>query len=169
MRTIGTADRVRRAMTNRLKPEIVVGFDSEWVDASHADEGIPPNALNLTLDARLRIGFSRLYARVEKGALDCPAPSDHRFRFRQSIPKHQYSSVLTPSSMPNESINVLNRVNNLLGPVQIGIAAGHLLHGSRIRRPLRGRTASGGCGSWPARHILCRCRQQVPGNVNFSG
>jgi hypothetical protein len=91
VRTIGTADRVRRAMTNRLKPEIVVGFDSEWVDASHADEGIPPNALNLTLDARLRIGFSRLYARVEKGALDCPAPSDHRFRFRQSIPKHQYS------------------------------------------------------------------------------
>jgi hypothetical protein len=26
------------------------------------------------------------------------------------------------------------------------MAAGHLLHGSRIRRPLRGRTASGGCG-----------------------
>jgi DNA invertase Pin-like site-specific DNA recombinase len=41
---------------------------------------------------------------------------------------------------------VPNRVNNLLGPVQIGIAAGHLLHGSRIRRPLRGRAASGGCG-----------------------
>jgi hypothetical protein len=31
------------------------------------------------------------------------------------------------------------------------------VHGSRLRRPLRGRTASGGCGwcrSWPTRHAL---------------
>ena len=28
------------------KLEVVVGFDSEWVDASHEDESIPPNASN---------------------------------------------------------------------------------------------------------------------------
>jgi uncharacterized protein involved in exopolysaccharide biosynthesis len=35
------------------------------------------------------------------------------------------------------------------------------VHGSRLRRPLRGRTASGGCGwcrSWPTRHVLSRRR-----------
>ena len=53
MRTIGTADRPRRARTNQLKLEIVVGFDSEWVDASHADDGIPPNASNRILSWQL--------------------------------------------------------------------------------------------------------------------
>ena len=45
MRTTGTADRVRRARTNQPKLEVVVGFDSEWVDASHADDGIPPTGV----------------------------------------------------------------------------------------------------------------------------
>ena len=43
-----------------------------------------------------------------------------------------------------------------LGARPDSIAAGHLLHGSRLRRPLRGRTALGGCGwcrSWPTRHV----------------
>ena len=50
MRTTGTADRVRRARTNQPKLEVVVGFDSEWVDASHADDGIPPNTSNRNLE-----------------------------------------------------------------------------------------------------------------------
>jgi hypothetical protein len=42
----------------------------------------------------------------------------------------------------------------------------HLSHGSRVRRPLRGRTASGGCGwcrSWPTRHVLFRRRATETG------
>ena len=35
--------------------------------------------------------------------------------------------------MPTKSISVPSRVNNLLGPDQISIAAGRLLHGSRLR------------------------------------
>jgi hypothetical protein len=53
VRTIGTAARVRRARTNQPKLEVVVGFDSEWVDASHADDGIPPNASNRILSWQL--------------------------------------------------------------------------------------------------------------------
>ena len=53
MRTIGTPDRVRRTRTNQPKLEVVVGFDSEWVDASHADDGIPPNASNRILSWQL--------------------------------------------------------------------------------------------------------------------
>ena len=33
--------------------EVVVGFDSEWVDASHEEEGIPPNASNRILSWQL--------------------------------------------------------------------------------------------------------------------
>ena len=39
MRTIGTSRTPRG--TNQPKLEIVVGFDSEWVDASHEDDSIP--------------------------------------------------------------------------------------------------------------------------------
>ena len=53
MRTIGTAARARRARTNQPKLEVVVGFDSEWVDASHEDDGIPPNASNRILSWQL--------------------------------------------------------------------------------------------------------------------
>ena len=45
--------RVRRARTNQPKLEVVVGFDSEWVDASHADDGIPPNTSNRILSWQL--------------------------------------------------------------------------------------------------------------------
>ena len=53
MRTIGTAARVRRARANKPKLEVVVGFDSEWVDASHADDGIPANTSNRILSWQL--------------------------------------------------------------------------------------------------------------------
>ena len=53
MRAIGTADRVRRARTSQPKLEVVVGFDSEWVDASHTDHGIPPNTSNRILSWQL--------------------------------------------------------------------------------------------------------------------
>ena len=39
--------RARRGGQPKL--EVVVGFDSEWVDASHADDGVPPNASNRIL------------------------------------------------------------------------------------------------------------------------
>ena len=50
---------------------------------------VSPSSSLIELDVRRATEdrISRLYARVEKGALDCPAPSDHRFRFRQSIPE----------------------------------------------------------------------------------
>jgi hypothetical protein len=35
-------------------------------------------------------------------------------------------------------LTLSRRKQGFLGAVQIGIAAGHLLHGSRLRRPLRG-------------------------------
>ena len=35
------------------KADVVVGFDSEWVDASHADDGIRPNASNRILSWQL--------------------------------------------------------------------------------------------------------------------
>src|SRR5215472_17343708 len=50
---IRTTARVRRARANQAKLEVVVGFDSEWVDASHADDGIPPNASNRILSWQL--------------------------------------------------------------------------------------------------------------------
>jgi len=53
VRNIGTAVRVHRARANQPKIEVVVGFDSEWVDASHADDGIPPNASNRILSWQL--------------------------------------------------------------------------------------------------------------------
>jgi hypothetical protein len=52
VRTFGTAAQVRRARSNQPL-EVVVGFDSEWVDASHADNGIPPNASNRILSWQL--------------------------------------------------------------------------------------------------------------------
>ena len=60
MRTTGTADRVRRARTNQPKLEVVVGFDSEWVDASHADDGIPPNTSNQILSVHRQHSWDKL-------------------------------------------------------------------------------------------------------------
>ena len=53
MRTTGTAVCARRARTDQPKLEVVVGFDSEWVDASHEDDGIPPHASNRILSWQL--------------------------------------------------------------------------------------------------------------------
>jgi hypothetical protein len=50
---IRTTARVRRARANQAKLEVVVGFDSEWVDASHADDGIPANTSNRILSWQL--------------------------------------------------------------------------------------------------------------------
>jgi hypothetical protein len=52
VRTFGTAAQVRRARSNQPL-EVVVGFDSEWVDASHVDNGIPPNTSNQILSWQL--------------------------------------------------------------------------------------------------------------------
>jgi hypothetical protein len=44
---------VGRGTTNQPKLEVFIGFDSEWVDASHEDYGIPPNTTNRILSWQL--------------------------------------------------------------------------------------------------------------------
>src|SRR6478735_1571520 len=41
--------RAGQPKTNQQKAEVVVGFDGEWVDASHEDHSIPPNTTNRIL------------------------------------------------------------------------------------------------------------------------
>ena len=48
--------------------------------------------------------------------------------------KRREDAAMTDKILPHH----LERKAMLYEPVQIGIAAGHLLHGSRLRRPLRG-------------------------------
>ena len=71
--------RQRRASTNQPKLEVVVGFDSEWVDASHADDGIPPNASNRILSWQyLRhldaVAFSHPDHNPDTGSYKTPQP-----------------------------------------------------------------------------------------------
>jgi hypothetical protein len=45
--------RAGQPKTNQQKAEVVVGFDGEWVDASHEDHSIPPNTTNRILSWQL--------------------------------------------------------------------------------------------------------------------
>jgi hypothetical protein len=53
VRTFGPTARPGRATTNQQRLEIDVGFDSEWVDASYEDCGIPPHTTNRILSWQL--------------------------------------------------------------------------------------------------------------------
>ena len=92
MRTTGTAARARRARTNQPKLEVVVGFDSEWVDASHEDDGIPPNASN-------RILSWQFYLLSSSGAMRPACRGEGRREVEPTASRHVARNGCTESNL----------------------------------------------------------------------